>query len=110
MNTKKVAVGGILTLVVAAFVLGVSLYRKQTQSAQDQTVRAEQTRLVRMHSPVLGPQAAPVAFAICVKYGCMAASRLAVSASHFTTNDSSSLNGMFCRCRVSRTAPSTAWK
>ena len=60
MNTKKLAVGGILILVVAAFALGVSLYRKQTQSAQDQTVRAEQTRLVRMHSPVLGPQAAPV--------------------------------------------------
>lgn len=60
MNTKKVAVAGILAFVVAAFVLGVSLYRKQTQSTQDQTVRAEQTRLVRMHSPVLGPQGAPV--------------------------------------------------
>lgn len=60
MNTKKVAVGGILALVIAAFILGVSLYRKQTQSAQDRTVRAEQTRLVRMHSPVLGPQGAPV--------------------------------------------------
>jgi protein-disulfide isomerase len=60
MNTKKVAIGGILILVVAAFVVGVSLYQKQTQSAQDQTVRAEQTRLVRMHSPVLGPQGAPV--------------------------------------------------
>lgn len=60
MNTKKVSVGGILILVVAAFVVGVSQYRKQTQSAQDQTVRSEQTRLVRMHSPVLGPQGAPV--------------------------------------------------
>ncbi len=45
---------------VVAFVVGASLYRKQSQSAQDQTVRAEQTRLVRMHSPVLGPQGAPV--------------------------------------------------
>ena len=60
MNTKKVAVGGILILVVAAFILGASFFREQTQSAQDQTVRAEQTRLVRMHSPVLGPQTAPV--------------------------------------------------
>lgn len=60
MNTKKLAVGAILLLVVAAFVVGVSLYRQQTQSAQDQTVRAEQARLVRMHSPVLGPQGAPV--------------------------------------------------
>jgi protein-disulfide isomerase len=46
--------------VIAAFALGASIDRKQTQSAQDQTVRAEQTRLVRMHSPVLGPQGAPV--------------------------------------------------
>ena len=60
MNTKKVAVAGILALVVVAFLVGTSLYRKQTQSTQDQTVRAEQTRLVRMHSPVLGPQSAPV--------------------------------------------------
>jgi protein-disulfide isomerase len=60
MNTKKIAVGVILILVVVAFFLGVSLYRKQTQSVQDQTVRAEQSRLVRMHSPVLGPQGAPV--------------------------------------------------
>lgn len=60
MNTKKLAVGGILILVVAAFALGVSLYRRQTQIAQDQTDRAEQSRLVRMHSPVLGPQSASV--------------------------------------------------
>jgi protein-disulfide isomerase len=60
MNTKKRVVAGILILVVAAFAVGVSLYRKQTQHTQDQTVRAEQTRLVRMHSPVLGPQGAPV--------------------------------------------------
>lgn len=60
MNTKKVAVAGILALVVVVFLVGASLYRKQTQSAQDQTVRAEQTRLIRMHSPVLGPQGAPV--------------------------------------------------
>jgi protein-disulfide isomerase len=60
MNTKKLAVGGILVLVVAAFLVGVSLYRNQTQSAQDQSVRAEQSRLVRMHSPVIGPQGAPV--------------------------------------------------
>lgn len=60
MNTKKVAVAGILALVVAAFLVGVSLYQKRTQSAQDQTVRAEQSRLVRVHSPVLGPPGAPV--------------------------------------------------
>jgi len=60
MNTRQVAVAGILALVVAAFAVGMSLYQKRTQSAQDQTVRAEQSRLVRMHSPVLGPQGAPV--------------------------------------------------
>ena len=60
MNTRQVAVAGILALVVAAFAVGMNVYQKRTQSAQDQTVRAEQSRLVRMHSPVLGPQAAPV--------------------------------------------------
>ena len=60
MKTNKVAVAGILLFVVAAFALGVSLYRKHVHSAQDQTVSAEQTRLVRMHSPILGPQGAPV--------------------------------------------------
>jgi len=60
MNTRQVAVAGILALVVAAFAVGMSLYQKRTQGAQDQTVRAEQSRLVRMHSPVLGPQGAPV--------------------------------------------------
>ncbi len=60
MNTKKLAVAGILALVIAAFLVGMSLYRQHTQTAQDQAVRAEQVRLVRMHSPVLGPQSAPV--------------------------------------------------
>jgi protein-disulfide isomerase len=60
MNNQKVAVVGILALVAVAFAVGVALYREQTQSVQDQTVRAEQTRLVRTHSPVLGPKGAPV--------------------------------------------------
>ena len=60
MNTKKLAVAGILALVVAAFLFGANLFQRQSQSAQDQTVRAEEGRLVRMHSPVLGPQDAPV--------------------------------------------------
>ncbi len=60
MNTKKLAIGGILILVVAAFLFGMSFYRQQAQGAQDQIVRAEQSRLVRMHSPVIGPYNAPV--------------------------------------------------
>jgi protein-disulfide isomerase len=60
MNRKKVAVAGILALVVVAFFVAMSLFQKQTLSAQDQTLQAERSRLVRMHSPVLGPQAAPV--------------------------------------------------
>ncbi len=60
MNTRQVAVAGILAFVVAAFAVGMSLYQKRIQGAQDQIVRAEQARLVRMHSPVLGPQGAPV--------------------------------------------------
>ena len=60
MNAKKLAVAGILIVVSAVFVAGVLLYQKRTQRAQESTATAESSRLVRMHSPVLGPQNAPV--------------------------------------------------
>jgi protein-disulfide isomerase len=60
MNAKKFTVIGLVAIVSLFFYLGMNAYQKRVQSAQDVQVKAEQTRLVRMHSPVFGPQAAPV--------------------------------------------------
>ena len=60
MNAKKITVVGLVALVALFFYLGLNAYQKQTQTAQEVQVKAEQTRLVRMHSPVFGPQGAPV--------------------------------------------------
>lgn len=60
MNAKKFIVIGLAAIVSLFFYLGMNAYQKSMQSAQDVQVKAEQTRLVRMHSPVFGPQAAPV--------------------------------------------------
>ena len=60
MNARKLSVIGLVATVALFFYLGMSAYQKRVQTAQDVQVKAEQTRLVRMHSPVLGPQGAPV--------------------------------------------------
>ena len=60
MNTKKLTVIGLLALLAGAFFFGVTAYQKSVQTAQDEQNRAEQSRLVRMHSPVFGPTNAPV--------------------------------------------------
>ena len=60
MNAKKIAVVGLVAVVALFFYLGMNAYQSRVQTAQDEQVKAEQTRLVRMHSPVLGPQGAPV--------------------------------------------------
>lgn len=60
MNIKKLSVVGLAAMAALFFFLGLSAYQKNTQKVQDAEVRAEQSRLVRMHSPVLGPQSAPV--------------------------------------------------
>lgn len=60
MNARKFTVIGLVAIVALFFYLGMSAYQKRVQSTQDVQVKAEQTRLVRMHSPVLGPQGAPV--------------------------------------------------
>jgi len=60
MNAKKVTVIGLVAIVALFFFLGMNAYQKRVQTAQDVQVKAEQTRLVRMHSPVFGPQGAPV--------------------------------------------------
>ena len=60
MNAKKFTVIGLMAIVALFFYLGMNAYQKRVQNAQEVQVKAEQTRLVRMHSPVFGPQAAPV--------------------------------------------------
>lgn len=60
MNTKKFTVIGLMAIVALFFYLGMNAYQKRVQNAQEVQVKAEQTRLVRMHSPVFGPQTAPV--------------------------------------------------
>lgn len=60
MSAKKLTVIGLVAVVALFFYLGMSAYQKRVQTAQDVQVKAEQTRLVRMHSPVFGPQAGKV--------------------------------------------------
>ena len=60
MNAKKFTVIGLVAIVAFFFYLGMNAYQSRVQTAQDVQVKAEQTRLVRMHSPVFGPQNAPV--------------------------------------------------
>ncbi len=60
MNAKKVTVIGLVAIVALFFFLGMNAYQKRVQNAQDVQVKAERTRLIRMHSPVFGPQSAPV--------------------------------------------------
>lgn len=60
MNAKKFSVIGLVAIVALFFFLGMNAYQSRVQNAQDAQVKAEQTRLVRMHSPVFGPQGAPV--------------------------------------------------
>jgi protein-disulfide isomerase len=60
MNAKRFTVIGLVAIVALFFYLGMNAYQKRVQTAQEVQVKAEQTRLVRMHSPVFGPQGAPV--------------------------------------------------
>jgi protein-disulfide isomerase len=60
MNAKRITVIGLVAIVALFFYLGMNAYQKRVQTAQEVQVKAEQTRLVRMHSPVFGPQGAPV--------------------------------------------------
>lgn len=60
MNARKLIVAGLLLAVATAFALGVMAYQERTRSAQDDRASAQADRLVRMHSPVFGPQGAPV--------------------------------------------------
>ena len=60
MNAKKFTVIGLVALVALFFYWAMTFYQQRVQAAQDVQVTAEPSRLVRMHSPVFGPQDAPV--------------------------------------------------
>ena len=60
MNTKKITVSLLLGVVLIAFFFGMYTYQRKTQDSQDQKVSQQEGRLVRMHSPVAGPQNARV--------------------------------------------------
>lgn len=60
MNAKKFTVIGLVAITALFFYMGMNAYTSRVQTAQEVQVKAEQTRLVRMHSPVFGSQSAPV--------------------------------------------------
>lgn len=60
MNSKKITVICVLALVLLAFFFGMKTYQGRMQEAQQQKATQHMDRLVRMHSPVLGPHNAPV--------------------------------------------------
>lgn len=60
MNAKKLTVIVLLAVVAIAFLFGMNTYQRRVQNDQEQKATQQSERLVRMHSPVLGPQAALV--------------------------------------------------
>jgi len=60
MTSKKLTVSILLGIVVAAFAFGMYNYQRRMQNSQMEKVSTQDSRLVRMHSPVFGPQGAPV--------------------------------------------------
>ncbi|OGA07280.1 MAG: disulfide bond formation protein DsbA [Betaproteobacteria bacterium RIFCSPHIGHO2_12_FULL_69_13] len=60
MTSKKLTVSILLGIVVAAFAFGMYNYQRRVQTSQMEKVSTQENRLVRMHSPVFGPQGAPV--------------------------------------------------
>ena len=60
MNTRKLLALAVLLILGLAFYFGMDAYRDRTQAEQDTRVAVEGSRLVRMHTPIIGPQNAPV--------------------------------------------------
>jgi len=60
MNTRKLLALAVLLILGVAFYFGMDAYRDRTQAEQDTRVAVERGRLVRMHTPIIGPQNAPV--------------------------------------------------
>lgn len=60
MKSRKLVVALLAGLVLIAFLFGMNRYQQRVKDSQDEKVTQLQDRLVRMHSPVLGPRSAPV--------------------------------------------------
>lgn len=60
MNTNKLLALGVILAFSLAFFLGINAYRTHTQTQQDTVLTVEKSRLVRMHTPIIGPREAPV--------------------------------------------------
>ncbi|WP_439587110.1 DsbA family protein [Hydrogenophaga sp.] len=60
MMSRKLTVFLLLGVVLVAFALGAYNYQRRVQNSQMEKVSQQEARLVRMHSPVLGPRDAPV--------------------------------------------------
>ena len=60
MNTRKLLALAVLLILGLAFYFGMDAYRDRTQAEQDTRIAVEGSRLVRMHTPIIGPQNAPV--------------------------------------------------
>lgn len=60
MNAKKLIAFAVLIVLGLGFYLGMNVYRDRTQAEQDARVNVEKSRLVRMHTQIIGPQNAPV--------------------------------------------------
>ena len=60
MNTRKLLALAVLLILGLVFYFGMNAYRDRTQAEQDARVAVEGSRLVRMHTPIIGPQNAPV--------------------------------------------------
>ena len=60
MNSKKITVAVLVAVVLSFFAFGMYSYQQRVKNSQQDKVSQAEARLVRMHSPVLGPVNAPV--------------------------------------------------
>lgn len=60
MTLRKLTVVLLSAAALIAFLVGAFIYQRGVQESQEKKVAEQASRLVRMHSPVLGPQNAPV--------------------------------------------------
>lgn len=60
MTSRKLIVLILSATALIAFLVGAFVYQRSVKESQETKVAEQATRLVRMHSPVLGPQNAPV--------------------------------------------------